>query len=372
MRKKLHKHGCHSYYKLRKPLKDRIGADAPAGTPWSVTSLCKAYNWPSSAPGGGVIAIVELGGGWVASDMSAFFKSLGQPVPSITDVSVDSTTNSPNQGDPDDDPDIEVALDIQVAGAAYCAATGHAATIRVYWSQDIASAVAAAAKDGCDVCSISWGADEATWGTAGVEQMESAAQSATAGGMAVFGAAGDNDSGDGGSSPANVDCPASCPHVVGCGGTLKLSTEETVWNDNPGENDGEGTGGGYSTVFPVQSFQIGAPAAPAKSKYGKGRMVPDVAADADPDSGYEIYVHGASEVVGGTSAVAPLYAGLFASFGNKLGFVSPALWQNPKAFNDITSGSNGYYTAAVGPDACSGLGSPIGTSIAALFVKGGA
>src|SRR5579871_1600627 len=118
MRKRLHKHGCHSYYKLRKlRMLGGVATAADNGQPWKVTDLCKAYNWPTSAPGGGVIAIVELGGGWVASDMSAFFKSLGQPVPSITDVSVDSTTNSPNQGDPNDDPDIEVALDIQVAGA---------------------------------------------------------------------------------------------------------------------------------------------------------------------------------------------------------------------------------------------------------------
>ncbi|MGB6742426.1 MAG: peptidase S53, partial [Terracidiphilus sp.] len=122
----------------------------------------------------------------------------------------------------------------------------------------------------------------------------------------------------------------------------------------------------------VQSFQIGAPPAPANTKYGSGRMVPDVAGDADPNTGYEIVVHGSSTVVGGTSAVAPLYAGLFASFGTKLGFVTPTLWLNQKAFNDITVGSNGFYDAAVGPDACSGIGSPIGTGIAALFVTGGA
>jgi kumamolisin len=285
---------------------------------------------------------------------------------------VDGTVNTPNQSGQAGDDDFEVALDIQVAGAAYYAATGTTATIRVYWSQDIASAVAKAASDGCDVCSISWGADEANWGTTAAEQMESAAQAATAGGMVVFGAAGDNDSGDGGSTPANVDCPASCPHVVGCGGTLKTATSETVWNDNPGETNGEGTGGGYSTIFPVQSFQIGAPPAPAGTQFGTGRMVPDVCADADPNSGYNIFVHGSATVVGGTSAVAPLYAGLFASFGTKLGFVTPTLWLNQTAFNDITQGSNGEYSAAVGPDACSGIGSPIGTSIAALFVKSGA
>jgi kumamolisin len=74
-------------------------------------------------------------------------------------------------------------------------------------------------------------------------------------------------------------------------------------------------------------------------------------------------------VVGGTSADAPLFAGLFASFGSKLGFVTPTLWENQGAFNDITVGDNGLYSAGPGPDPCSGIGSPIGTSIAALFVS---
>ena len=358
------------YFKVRKPLPKGVqAAAASAAGPWTVPALCSAYNWPTGLAGGGVIAIVELGGGWVQSDIDSFFQSISQPSPQITDVSVDGTQNSPNQSvGSADDPDYEVALDIQVAGAAYFAATGQSATIRVYWSQDIASAVTLATSDGCDVCSISWGADEANWGNTAAEQLESAAQAATAAGLIVFAASGDNDSSDGGQTPANVDVPSSCPHVVGCGGTYKTTSEETVWNDNPGQTDGEGTGGGYSTIFPVQAFQIGAPPPPAGSTAGTGRMVPDVAADADPNTGYEIVVHGAQSVVGGTSAVAPLYAGLFASLGTKLGFVTPTLWLNQGAFNDITVGGNGLYNAAPGPDPCSGIGSPIGTSIAALFV----
>lgn len=355
----------HPYFKLRKP--GVVIPAAVAGVPWNVPDLCTAYNWPTGLAGGGVIAIVELGGGWVMSDMTSFFQSIGQPVPSITDVSVDGTENTPNQSGSAGQADYEVALDIQVSGAAYYAATGKAATVRVYWSQDIGTAVAKAAADGCDVCTISWGSDEAEWGSTAAQQMETTAESATAGGMAVFAAAGDNDSSDGGSTPANVDCPSSCPHVVACGGTNKTTTSETVWNDDPGETNGEGTGGGYSTIFPVQSFQIGAPAAPANTKYGKGRMVPDVTGDADPNTGYNIFVHGSATVVGGTSAVAPLYAGLFAALGTKLGFVTPTLWKNQSAFNDITVGGNGFYNAAPGPDPCSGIGSPIGTRIAALF-----
>jgi kumamolisin len=356
--------GCRPYFKLPKD------PEAVAAAAWNVPGLCTAYNWPSGMPGGGVIAIVELGGGWAASDINAFFRSLGQPTPSITDVSIDGTENTPGQSGSAAEADYEVALDIEVAGAAYYAATGQAATIRVYWSQDIGTAVEKAASDGCAVCSISWGSDEANWGASAAEQMESAAESAVADGMAVFAAAGDNDSSDGGSTPANVDCPSSCPHVVACGGTHKTATEETVWNDSPGQTSGEGTGGGYSTVFPVQSFQIDAPPAPANSQYGKGRMVPDVAGNADTETGYNVFVHGAVTVVGGTSAVAPLYAGLFASFGTKLGFVTPTLWQHQKAFYDIKVGSNGFYSAATGPDPCSGIGSPIGTSLAVLFVAG--
>ena len=82
---------------------------------------------------------------------------------------------------------------------------------------------------------------------------------------------------------------------------------------------------------------------------GPGRMVPDVAADADPSTGYNIIVHGQPETEGGTSAVAPLYSGLFAAFGTKMGFVTPKLWANQLCFNDITQGDNGFYRAGPGP-----------------------
>jgi subtilase family serine protease len=308
-----------------------------------------------------VIAIVELGGGWVQSDMDEFFKGIGEgALPQITDVSVDGTQNTPNP-DPNG-PDGEVALDIEVAGAAYYVATGKAAIIRVYWAQqDIAAAVRAATADGCDVCSISWGADEANWGPQAGQDMEQAATDATAAGMVVFAASGDNDSSDGGPKPANVDLPASAPHVIGCGGTSKTRTRETVWNNDPGNPSGHGTGGGFSTLFkPMPPWQAGAP-------HGPGRMVPDVAANADPNTGYNIVVHGAPITIGGTSAVAPLYAGLFASFGTKLGFVTPELWLNHLCFNDITQGDNGAFRARIGPDACTGIGSPIGTKLAVLL-----
>lgn len=353
----IQRRGLHPYVK-------RPRAAVPKESSWSVPDLCAAYDWPNkSAPGGSVIAIVELGGGWDPADVGKFFADIGLPAPKITEVSVDGTQNS--QCKPRDPADAEVALDIQVAGAAYAVATGQSANICVYWSQDITKAIMAAASDHCDVCSISWGADEASWGIVAANALEQAAVMAAAAGMVVFAASGDNDSRDGGPTPANVDLPAAAPHVIGCGGTRATKKrgaktpaigEETVWNDNPGKTNGEGTGGGFSVFFPMPLWQANAP-------HGPGRMVPDVAANADPNTGYQIVLYGAPEIVGGTSAVAPLYAGLFASFGPKLGFVTPELYVNNVCFNDITKGDNGAYRASAGPDPCTGLGSPIAASL---------
>jgi len=107
-----------------------------------------------------------------------------------------------------------------------------------------------------------------------------------------------------------------------------------------------------------------------------GRGVPDVAGDADPATGYTIRVDGETMVIGGTSAVAPLWAGLIAlaNAQNKTpaGFVNPTLYGATKAFRDITQGNNGAFAAGPGWDACTGLGSPVGSAvIAALAGIGG-
>src|SRR5579863_2716193 len=129
------------------------------------SGTCPTYVPPITGPpasaGGGVIALVEFGGGWIQSDLDQFCAGVGQPSPTVTDFSVDGTVNTPSP-----DPygyDSEVALGLQVAAASYYVATGKPATIRIYWSADIALAVRAAIGDGCDVCSISWGHDEADW-----------------------------------------------------------------------------------------------------------------------------------------------------------------------------------------------------------------
>jgi kumamolisin len=183
--------------------------------------------------------------------------------------------------------------------------------------------------------------------------------------------------GDGGSSDgvtdgnAHVDFPASSPHVLACGGTRLQGSgntigSETVWNDG---SQGGATGGGVSDAFPLPAWQNGA-GVPVSVNPGAriGRGVPDVAGDADPATGYSVLVDGQSTVYGGTSAVAPLWAALIARINQQLGkpagFVNALLYTHAAALHDVTTGSNGAYSAGPGWDACTGLGSPDGTRIA--------
>jgi kumamolisin len=185
-------------------------------------------------------------------------------------------------------------------------------------------------------------------------------------------AAGDNGSTDSVTDgQQHVDFPASAPHALACGGTsLRLSGEtiasETVWND-PGDG---ATGGGVSRQFPLPSYQANAKVPDNVDTHAAGRGVPDVCGDADPQTGYQIRVDGSDEVVGGTSAVAPLWAALIArlnqELGAPLGFAQPRLYPllGTASFHDVTQGNNGAYAAGPGWDACTGLGSADGTALA--------
>ena len=271
-------------------------------------------------------------------------------------------------------------LDIEVVGAV---APG--AKIVVYFapntSQGFQDALTTAIHDATNkpsVISISWGGAESTWTAQAMTAFDSAAQDAAALGVTICAASGDNGSSDGVTDGANhVDFPASSPHILACGGTSLQSangaiTSETVWNDGP---QGGAGGGGYSDQFPLPSWQAGANIKPPS---GEGRGVPDVSGDADPETGYHVLVDGDSLVIGGTSAVAPLWSGLIAllnqKLGKPLGFLQPVLYGLPAAdgaFHDITSGSNGAFSAGPGWDAASGLGSLSGEKLLAA-ISGGA
>jgi len=353
----------------------RASAASLSYTPIQVAAL---YNFPTGVDGAGeCIALIELGGGYNPTDLSNYWSELKlSETPTVSAVSVGSGSNSPT-GDPDG-PDGEVMLDIEVSGAI-----APAAKIVVYFTENtdagFLNAITTAVHDGTNnpsVVSISWGGPESSWTQQAMTSMDEAFQSAAAMGVTICVAAGDDGSTDGVDDGLNhVDFPASSPNVLACGGTELIAsgntiTSETVWNELA-NNEGA-TGGGISDVFPLPSWQTGIGVPPsANPTHNVGRGVPDVAGDADPTTGYVTLVDSDSEVIGGTSAVAPLWAGLIAlinqSIGKPVGFINPLLYKTATTaadFHEITSGNNGAYSAGPGWNACTGLGSPIGTKVA--------
>jgi len=350
-------------------------AHKAASTSFTPTQVATLYNFPPGDGKGECIGIIELGGGYRPADLKTYFAGLGVPLPKVSAVSVDHGKNHPT-GDPSGN-DGEVMLDIEVAGAI-----APAAQIAVYFTpntdQGFLDAVTTAIHDTThkpSVISISWGGPESSWTQQSLNAFEQAFQAAATMGITICVAAGDNGSSDGASGD-NVDFPASAPYALACGGTsLQASgnsiTSEKVWNDGAA---GGATGGGISKVFAAPPCQEGLSA--ALTKGGSTRLtkrgVPDVAGDADENTGYEVRVDGSNTVYGGTSAVAPLWAALIARInsnkgGHSVGYVNPILYQNQAAFRDITQGNNGDFAAAPNWDACTGMGSPNGTKVAAAL-----
>ena len=351
-----------------------VAAAAPASfTPVQLASL---YDFPASLGQGQCIAIIELGGGYRPADLQQYFSGLNISVPSVTAISVDHAANSPT-GNPDG-PDGEVMLDIEVAGAI-----ASKATLAVYFAPNtdagFLNAITTAVHDETNkpsVISISWGGSESAWTDQAMQAMDAAFQSAAALGVTVCIATGDNGSTDGVPGSANhADFPASSPHALACGGTSLRAAggkiaDETVWNDGAA---GGATGGGPSTFFPLPAWQTGLNITAVNAPPGPlgFRGIPDVAGDADPATGYNVRVDGSDTVIGGTSAVAPLWAALIARINatpgrtGPVGFANAALYAPPSPCNDITEGNNGGFSATSGWDACTGLGSPSGSKVAA-------
>ncbi|HTW74189.1 MAG TPA: S53 family peptidase [Steroidobacteraceae bacterium] len=362
----------------RRSASDRTAPDRTpsASVSYPPTQVASLYDFPRGSAQGECVAIIELGGGYRPQDLDTYFATLGVASPTVTAVSVDHGANQPS-GDPNG-PDGEVMLDIEVVGAI---ATG--ASLAVYFAPNtdagFLDAVTSAIHDDVrkpSVISISWGGPESSWTSQAMTAMDQAFQAAAALGVTVCVASGDGGSSDGVSGgAAHVDFPASSPFALGCGGTsLRASgnriTSESVWNDQ--STRGGAGGGGVSGYFAVPDWQHGLTAATSAGVRTplSGRGVPDVAGDADPQTGYEVRIDGSQTVIGGTSAVAPLWAGLLALAnalnGRAAGYVNPLLYAHPAALHDITQGNNGGFEATVGWDACTGLGSPIGQQVAAL------
>ena len=329
------------------------------------TQVASAYKFPTGLDGTGqTVALIELGGGYVDTEVAAYFTSAGvNRTGTLLSVGVDGASNA-GAADPAG-ADGEVQLDIEVVGSV-----APAANIVVYFGPNQGSgfqdAISAAINDQTNkpsVMSISWGGPESSYTQQDMDAMNQTLAQAAALGVSVCVASGDSGAKDGTSADA-VDFPASSPNVLGCGGTsLPKTGAEVAWNDGAA---GGASGGGFSSVYPQPTWQTG-----VEGVTGTQRGVPDVAGDADPETGYTISVDGTSTVIGGTSAVAPLYAGLLAlvnqSVGTRVGFVNPVLYKNTAAFTDIVSGNNNGYDAGPGWDPVTGLGSPIGTRILAAL-----
>jgi kumamolisin len=360
------------FRRLDQPDKHKTHVPASSHDPNEVAQI---YDYPPGDGTGQCVGLIELGGGFQLDDLSTYFASLNIKTPQVISVSVDGGANSPSTPNSADG---EVMLDIEVVGAV-----APAAKIVVYFApntdQGFLDAITTAVHDSVNqpsVISISWGSAESGWTQQSLVNFDEAFQSAAAMGVTVCVASGDNGSSDGvNDGKSHVDFPASSSFALGCGGTtLQASNEkivsETVWNEQPSGGAG---GGGVSNVFPLPSWQTGFDV-PTPSVQGGGRGVPDVSGDADPNTGYNIRVDGENAVFGGTSAVAPLWAGLVARInqttGKPIGFLNPLIYSQAveaSGFNDVTEGNNGSFKAGKGWDACTGLGSPDGAKLLAAL-----
>lgn len=346
-----------SYVRVRQ-FSEHAGAQA-----YTPTQLARIYGFPNNLDGTGqTVAFIELGGGFVQTDLDQYFRSLGLNSPPVKFVSVDGGTNHPTTAN---SADAEVMLDL-------CVTIGLANGIKpvVYGApntqQGFIDAVNKAISDGVDAISISWGAPEKNWNATGIQGLNSAFQRAASLGIVVTAAAGDNGSSDG-AIGNNADFPASSPYVLACGGTSLVANNanavisETVWNNGA---QGGATGGGVSSVFALPTWQrnAGVPG-------GTMRGLPDVAAVADPQTGITVIVDGKMMVMGGTSAVAPFWAAVVAILNQglrrRVGFLNPLIYASNVSgiFRDITVGNNGTYVAKTGWDACTGLGVPQVTNL---------
>ena len=375
------------HFQIQKSAVGMFSAHA-AGSSFNPNDLAKIYNYPTGVTGKGqCIAIIELGGGYRTKDITAYFQGLNIKKPSVKAISVDGGHNNPSTADSADG---EVMLDIEVAGAV---APG--AKIVVYFApntdQGFLDAITTALHDNVNkpsVISISWGAAERNWTAQSINSYNQAFQAAAALGVTICAAAGDTGSGDysfqngvvqDSDGKAHVDFPSSSPFVLSCGGTKLVANgnvvqNEVVWHESPSS----ATGGGISDVFGVPTYQTSANVPKSiNDNIHVGRGVPDVSAVADPATGYNVRVDGQNFVIGGTSAVSPLMAGLVALINEKLGrhvgFIHQKIYANAAAFRDISQGNNitvagnKGYTATAGWDGCTGMGVADGVKLAAIL-----
>ncbi len=360
---------------------------------WTPAKVARHYKFPVDdySGKGQTIAIISLGGKINLDEIRDEFESLEIKMPDISEKDV-----SPPALDPDQDKmgSGEVQMDIQVAG---CICPD--AKITVYRGAPNAGGFAAAVQKAVDddqsVISISWGSSESD--PRECAPMEAALKQAAKKNITVVASSGDwgssnarNTTGVAGAAPdgkAHLEYPASSPFVLACGGTELVSRMgrevEVVWNNV--ERKSGAAGGGVSELFKLPEWQENAGISIPSANTGQtGRVIPDVSGIA-AGGDWMIFNDFRPEVTGGSSAVAPLWAGFVAlvnqarqdSGKQRLGFLNPRLYElasKGNLFNNIVEGSNrpskDYpgYDAGKGFDACTGWGTPVGDKLFAALV----
>ena len=380
----------------RQPVREAVRARIPQSVPaawYTPGQLAARYHFPSGNGAGETVGLLEFGGGYFAQDLKKFCALAGVAMPAVKTVSTDGTATDAKDG-----AEGEVMLDVEVV-AGVCPK----ATIVVYFAdwteQGWIAILDAVTQDGVNdpgVVSVSWGyaEDADIWTEQAMTQVNQSLLEAAHLGITVCVAAGDDGSSDAiGDGLAHVDFPGSSPYVLCVGGTTIPSKTGTapdiVWKEGDGlrADNGGSTGGGVSAVFDRPAWQANVTVAPVNPGAKAGRVLPDVAANADWDvSPYLLVVDGGAQPNGGTSAAAPLWASLIALVNahrgaDKIGYVTPVLYESGSAGGgtagargcmDVTSGNNttdaiGGYTAGMGYDAVSGWGTPDGVKLLAAL-----
>jgi kumamolisin len=343
--------------------------DSPYGGPLTPLQVANCYEFPPGTDGAGQgLAVIELGTRYAVLRPAQYFAGLGIYTPRVTVVgSADGATLMP-------------------VSHAVSGALAPAADHLVYYPSNTdrglidTLSTAIHASPAPTAIGIGWGAPEDAWTPQARAAVDQVLADAAALGITVCAAAGDGGSESGQrDSQSHVYFPASSPYALACGGTSlsidvskALIVSEVVWRS---------TGGGISDVFALPSWQANAVLTVHAEGGQPGRGVPDVAANADPATGYVVVTDNQTTVVGGTGMAAALWAALICLCaqvtGRRLGHLQPILYQgaSPVAtapcFRSITSGNNGAYQAGPGWDACTGLGSPIGTELVQLLSGSG-
>ena len=367
----------------------RVDQLANNGQGFFPQNIQTAYEFPPQWNGSGMtIGLLEFSNGYNPNDVTQFWNHFGIAAPSLSFVSVDGTPNDNGVHAYD----MEATLDVEWSGAMAPGANlvvyeSTAGTTGRSFALSVLHALQYAYRDTVnkpDVLSISYGDGETRFPVSTMQAWDTVARNAAAVGMTIFVASGDEGAyglHGPGRKICHVDAPANCPHMVAAGGThLVLDSQghiavETGWTDT---NHNGASGGGISQVFGVPSYQEGI-TLPLKPGFQPGRGVPDVAMNADPDTGYAIFFQGAWTVVGGTSAASPIWAALMAIINqmrmknqkSSQGYLNPPLYalDHAKNFHAITKGNNSYdgvvgYECTPGWNAVTGWGSPVAKVLA--------